>query len=210
VVLVSSHIPFSPVPPLILLIGTTPGHLQSVSETARKLRKFYLQPDLSRLRRYLKSLGSDLAALEGWLSTYARDGLVIALAITHASGPLRWPARAAHAPCPIHLSVRGIPTSSPRFHRRGESSRPLPAQKPPYRCIVNLPCLFLSAFDHLGGASAPRRAEGLALNKLLKNWTALCTASQLLPLTSTKIDCLCTGSDLSNNLRRVGAHRRGA
>src|SRR6266481_2860370 len=77
-VLVSSHIPFSPVPPY-LADWNDSGTFASVSATA--MEEIYRQPDWSRLApEYLKSLRYDFAALEGWLTQHLHgDGLVILL-----------------------------------------------------------------------------------------------------------------------------------
>jgi len=147
VVLVSSHIPFSPVPPY-LADWNDSGAFASVSATA--LKEIYRQPDWSRLGpEYLKSLGYDFAALEGWLTQHMPgDGLVILL------GDHQPPAVIGGRPeppwtVPIHVLSRDPDLVAP-FIAEGYVSGLVPAQKPPYRGMENFLAWFLAAFDRPG------------------------------------------------------------
>jgi hypothetical protein len=147
VVLVSSHIPFSPVPPY-LADWNDSGAFASVSATA--LEEIYRQPDWSRLGpEYLKSLGYDFAALEGWLTQrMPGDGLVILL------GDHQPPAVIGGRPeppwtVPIHVLSRDPDLIAP-FIAEGYVPGLLPAQKPPYRGMETFLAWFLAAFDRPG------------------------------------------------------------
>ena len=147
VVLVSSHIPFSPVPPY-LADWNDSGAFASVSATA--LKEIYRQPDWSRLGpEYLKSLGYDFAALEGWLTQHMPgDGLVILL------GDHQPPAVIGGRPeppwtVPIHVLSRDPDLVAP-FIAEGYVSGLVPAQKPPYRGMETFLAWFLAAFDRPG------------------------------------------------------------
>jgi hypothetical protein len=147
VVLVSSHIPFSPVPPY-LADWNDSGAFASVSATA--LKEIYRQPDWSRLGpEYLKSLGYDFAALEGWLTQrMPGDGLVILL------GDHQPPAVIGGRPeppwtVPIHVLSRDPDLVAP-FIAEGYVSGLVPAQKPPYRGMETFLAWFLAAFDRPG------------------------------------------------------------
>jgi hypothetical protein len=147
VVLVSSHIPFSPVPPY-LADWNDSGTFASVSATA--MEEIYRQPDWSRLApEYLKSLGYDFAALEGWLTQrMPGDGLVILL------GDHQPPAVIGGRPeppwtVPIHVLSRDPDLVAP-FIAEGYVSGLFPAQKPPYRGMETFLSWFLAAFDRPG------------------------------------------------------------
>jgi hypothetical protein len=147
VVMVSSHIPFSPVPPY-LADWNDSGTFASVSATA--MEEIYRQPDWSRLApQYLKSLGYDFAALEGWLiQRLPGDGLVILL------GDHQPPAVIGGRPeppwtVPIHVLSRDPDLVAP-FIAEGYVSGLVPAQKPPYRGMESFLSWFLAAFDRSG------------------------------------------------------------
>jgi hypothetical protein len=147
VVLVSSHIPFSPVPPY-LADWNDSGTFASVSATA--MEEIYRQPDWSRLApEYLKSLGYDFAALEGWLTQrMPGDGLVILL------GDHQPPAVIGGRPeppwtVPIHVLSRDPDLVAP-FIAEGYVYGLFPAQKPPYRGMETFLSWFLAAFDRPG------------------------------------------------------------
>jgi hypothetical protein len=147
VILVSSHIPFSPVPPY-LADWNDSGTFASVSATA--MEQIYRQPDWSRLApEYLKSLCYDFAALEGWLTQRVPgDGLVIVL------GDHQPPAVIGGLPeppwtVPIHVLSRDPDLLAP-FIAEGYVSGLFPAQKPPYRGMETFLSWFLTAFDHPG------------------------------------------------------------
>ncbi len=147
VVLVSSHIPFSPVPPY-LADWNDSGTFASVSPTA--MEEIYRQPDWSRLGpEYLKSLGYDFAALGGWLTQHMPgDGLVILLgdhqppSVVGGRPDLPWTV-------PIHVLSRDPDLLAP-FIAAGYVSGLVPAQKPPYRGMETFLAWFLAAFDRSG------------------------------------------------------------
>src|SRR6202048_412777 len=147
VVLVSSHIPFSPVPPYLAEWNDS-GAFASVSATA--LKEIYRQPDWSRLGpEYLKSLGYDFAALEGWLTQrMPGDGLVILL------GDHQPPAVIGGRPEPPWTVPTHVPSLDPDllapFIAEGYVSGLLPPQKPPYRGMETFLAWFLAAFDRPG------------------------------------------------------------
>jgi len=147
VVLVSSHIPFSPVPPY-LTDWDDSGTFASVSATA--MEEIYRQPDWSRLApEYLKSLGYDFAVLEGWLTQrMSGDGLVILL------GDHQPPTVVGGRPeqpwtVPIHVLSRDPDLLAP-FIAEGYVSGLLPPQKPPYRGMETFLAWFLATFDRPG------------------------------------------------------------
>jgi len=114
------------------------------------MEEIYRQPDWSRLApEYLKSLGYDLAALEGWLiQRMPGDGLVILL------GDHQPPAVIGGRPeppwtVPIHVLSRDPDLVAP-FIAEGYVSGLFPAQKPPYRGMETFLAWFLAAFDHPG------------------------------------------------------------
>ena len=146
-ILVSSHIPFSPVPPY-LPDWNDSGTFASVPATA--MEEIYRQPDWTRLAPdYLKSLRYDLAALGSWLTELLPgDGLVILL------GDHQPPAVVGGRPepawtVPIHVLSRDPDLVAP-FIADGYVSGLFPAQTPPYRGMETFLARFLAAFDRAG------------------------------------------------------------
>ncbi|TMJ56550.1 MAG: hypothetical protein E6G90_05485 [Alphaproteobacteria bacterium] len=118
--------------------------------SATTMEEIYRQPDWSRLApQYLKSLGYDFAALEGWLiQRLPGDGLVILL------GDHQPPAVIGGRPeppwtVPIHVLSRDPDLVAP-FIAEGYVSGLVPAQKPPYRGMESFLSWFLAAFDRSG------------------------------------------------------------
>jgi hypothetical protein len=146
-VLVSSHIPFSPVPPY-LADWDDSGTFASVPTTA--MDEIYRQPDWSRLApEYLRSLRYDFSALGGWLTQHLHgDGLIIVL------GDHQPPAVIGGQPeppwtVPIHVLSRDPDLVAP-FIAGGYVSGLFPAQAPPYQGMETFLARFLAAFDRQG------------------------------------------------------------
>jgi hypothetical protein len=147
VVLVSSHIPFSPVPPY-LADWDDSGTFSSVPATA--MEEIYRQPDWSRLApEYLRSLRYDFSALGGWLTQHLHgDGLVILL------GDHQPPAVIGGQPeppwtVPIHVLSRDPDLVAP-FLAEGFVSGLFPPQAPPHPGMETFLARFLTAFDRPG------------------------------------------------------------
>jgi hypothetical protein len=147
VVLVSSHIPFSPVPPY-LADWDDSGTFASVPTTA--MEEIYRQPDWSRLGpEYLRSLRYDFSALGGWLTRHLHgDELVILL------GDHQPPAVIGGQPeppwtVPIHVMSRDRDLVAP-FLAEGFVSGLFPAQTPPHAGMEAFLARFLAAFDRPG------------------------------------------------------------
>jgi hypothetical protein len=143
-VLVSSHIPFAPVPPY-LADWRDSGTFASVPATA--MEKVYRQPDWTSLAPdYLSSLRYELAVLGGWLTgRMAGDGLVILL------GDHQPPAVVGGQPqppwtVPIHVLSRDPDLVAP-FLAEGYVPGLFPTQGPPHPGMENFLARFLAAFD---------------------------------------------------------------
>jgi hypothetical protein len=146
-VLVSSHIPFAPVPPY-LADWSDSGTFASVPATA--MEEVYKQPDWTGLASdYLRSLRYDLAVLGGWLSgRMAGDGLVILL------GDHQPPAIVGGQPqppwtVPIHVLSRDPDLVAP-FIAQGYVPGLFPTQAPPHPGMEDFLARFLAAFDRSG------------------------------------------------------------
>jgi hypothetical protein len=143
-VLVSSHIPFAPVPPY-LADWDDSGTFASVPATV--MGKVWRQPDWSRLApEYLDSLRYDFAVLGGWLTSRMNgDGLVILL------GDHQPPAIVGGQPqppwtVPIHVLSRDPDLVAP-FVAEGYVSGIFPNQAPPHPGMETFLARFLAAFD---------------------------------------------------------------
>jgi len=143
-VLVSSHIPFAPVPPY-LADWDDSGTFASVSSTTMK--EVWRQPDWGQLAPdYLNSLRYDFAALAGWLtSRITGDGLVILL------GDHQPPAIVGGLPqppwtVPIHVLSRDPELIAPFLHE-GYVSGLDPTQAPRHPGMETFLARFLAAFD---------------------------------------------------------------
>jgi hypothetical protein len=146
-ILVSSHIPFAPVPPY-LADWNDSGSFASVPAAA--IKDVLRQPDWTRLApAYLNSLRYDLAALRGWLTDRIRgDGLVILL------GDHQPPAIVGGQPhppwtVPIHVLSRDPELVAP-FVAQGYVSGLFPTQPPPHPGMETFLAHFLAAFDRPG------------------------------------------------------------
>jgi hypothetical protein len=143
-ILVSSHIPFTPVPPY-LADWDDSGTFASVPATV--MEKVWRQPDWSRLApEYLDSLRYDFAVLGGWLTRRMNgDGLVILL------GDHQPPAIVGGQPqppwtVPIHVLSRDPDLVAP-FVAEGYVSGIFPNQAPPHPGMETFLARFLAAFD---------------------------------------------------------------
>ena len=146
-ILVSSHIPFAPVPPY-LVDWDDSGSFASVPAAA--MEDVLRQPDWSRLApAYLNSLRYDFAALRGWLTDRIRgDGLVILL------GDHQPPAIVGGQPqppwtVPIHVLSRDPELVAP-FFAEGYVLGLFPTQPPPHPGMETFLARFLVAFDRPG------------------------------------------------------------
>ena len=146
-ILVSSHIPFAPVPPY-LADWDDSGTFASVPATVMK--EVWRQPDWTRLApKYLDSLRYDFAALGGWLTSRMNgDGLVILL------GDHQPPAIVGGQPqppwtVPIHVLSRDADLVAP-FVAEGYVSGIFPNQVPPHPGMETFLARFLAAFDRPG------------------------------------------------------------
>jgi hypothetical protein len=146
-VLVSSHIPFAPVPPY-LADWDDSGTFSSVPATA--MEEVYRQPDWSRLAPdYLSSLRYELAVLGDWLTGHMPgDGLVILL------GDHQPPAMVGGQPqppwtVPIHVLSRDPDLVAP-FLAEGYVRGLFPTQAPPHPGMEKFLARFLAAFDRSG------------------------------------------------------------
>jgi hypothetical protein len=143
-ILVSSHIPFAPVPPY-LADWDDAGTFASVPATVMK--EVWRQPDWTRLApKYLDSLRYDFAALGGWLTSRMNgDGLVILL------GDHQPPAIVGGQPqppwtVPIHVLSRDPDLVAP-FVAEGYVSGIFPNQALPHPGMETFLARFLAAFD---------------------------------------------------------------
>jgi len=146
-ILVSSHIPFSPVPPYLADWGDS-GTFASVPTAA--MEQIYRQPDWSRLEpEYLRSLRYDFVALRGWLTEHMPgDGLVILV------GDPQPPSVVGGQPdppwtVPIHVLSRDPDLVAP-FIAEGYAPGLFPPQAPSYPGMETFLARFLAAFDRAG------------------------------------------------------------
>jgi hypothetical protein len=146
-VLVSSHIPFAPVPPY-LTDWDDSGRFASVS--AKGMEEAWRQPDWTRLAPdYLNSLRYDFAVLTGWLTQrMSGEGLVILL------GDHQPPAIVGGQPqppwtVPIHVLSRDPELTAP-FLAEGYVSGLDPTQAPPHPGMETFLAQFLAAFERPG------------------------------------------------------------
>ena len=146
-ILVSSHIPFAPVPPY-LADWDDSGTFFTASTTV--MDHVWRQPDWSRLApEYLDSLRYDFTVLGGWLtSRMSGDGLIILL------GDHQPPAIVGGQPqppwtVPIHVLSRDPDLVAP-FVAEGYVSGIIPTQAPPHPGMETFLARFLAAFDRPG------------------------------------------------------------
>ena len=146
-VLVSSHIPFAPVPPYLTHWDDS-GSFTGVS--AKEMEEAWRQPDWTRLAPdYLNSLRYDFAVLAGWLThRMSGEGLVILLgdhqppAIVGGLSQPPWTV-------PIHVLSRDPELVAP-FLDKGYVSGLDPTQAPPHPGMETFLAQFLAAFNRPG------------------------------------------------------------
>jgi hypothetical protein len=143
-ILVSSHIPFAPVPPYL---DDRDDLSTFASVPAAVMEDLLRQPDWTRLApAYLNSLRYDFAALRGWLTDRIQgDGLVILL------GDHQPPAIVGGQPrppwtVPIHVLSRDPEVVAP-FLAEGYVPGLFPTQPPPHPGMESFLARFLAAFD---------------------------------------------------------------
>lgn len=143
-VLVSSHVPFDPIPPYVADWADA-GSFASVPEAAwRESRR---APDWTNLApAYLKSLEYDFAVLGDWLAKREpTDGLVILL------GDHQPPALVAGAgqpwTVPVHVVSRDPDLIAP-FLAQGYVRGLVPDQPPPHPGMEDFLAGFIAGFDH--------------------------------------------------------------
>jgi hypothetical protein len=143
-ILVSSHIPFAPVPPYL---ADWDDSSTFASVPAAVMEDLLRQPDWTRLApAYLNSLRYDFAALRGWLTDRIQgDGLVILL------GDHQPPAIVGGQPrppwtVPIHVLSRDPEVVAP-FLAEGYVPGLFPTQPPPHPGMESFLARFLAAFD---------------------------------------------------------------
>jgi hypothetical protein len=148
-ILVSSHIPFAPVPPYFADWDDC-GAFAGVS--AKRMEEAWHQPDWTRLAPdYLRSLRYDFAVLAGWLTQrMSGEGLVILL------GDHQPPALVGGQPqppwtVPIHVLSRDYELVAP-FLAEGYVSGLDPTQAPPHPGMETFLAQFLAAFDRPGSS----------------------------------------------------------
>jgi len=146
-ILVSSHIPFAPVPPY-LADWDDSGTFSTASATV--MDHVWRLPEWSRLApEYLDSLRYDFTVLGGWLtSRMSGDGLIILL------GDHQPPAIVGGQPqppwtVPIHVLSRDPDLVAP-FVAEGYVSGIIPTQAPPHPGMETFLARFLAAFDRPG------------------------------------------------------------
>ncbi len=146
IVLVSSHIPFTPVPPYVADWADS-GSFATVPAAAWD--EIHRQPDWTVLApAYLKSLQYDFAVLGDWLAKHLPgNGLVILLGDHQppavVGGELKeWTV-------PIHVLSRDPNLVAP-FMAAGYVAGLLPTQAPPHAGMEKFLASFLAAFDRPG------------------------------------------------------------
>jgi hypothetical protein len=143
---VSSHAPFSPVPPY-LADWSDCGAFATVPAGAWE--EVYRQPELGTLGpNYLKSLKYDFAVLGDWLARYVSGDALVILLGDHqppavVGGELRqWTV-------PIHVLSRDPDLVAP-FVAAGYVAGLVPTREPPHPGMEKFLPWFLAAFDHSG------------------------------------------------------------
>ena len=146
-VLVSSHIPFAPVPPY-LTDWDDSGSFAGVS--AKRMEEAWRQPDWTRLAPdYLNSLRYDFAVLAGWLTRrMSSNGLVILLGDHQPPALVGGQAKPPWT-VPIHVLSRDPDLVAP-FLGQGYVSGLDPTQTPPHPGMETFLAQFLAAFNRPG------------------------------------------------------------
>jgi Sulfatase len=146
IVLVSSHLPFAPVPPY-MADWSDAGTFSDVPSTAWD--EIDSQPDWSRLApAYAKSLQYDFAVLRDWLAHRLRGDALVILVGDHqpptivGGGPQPWTV-------PIHVLSRDPALVAP-FLGSGYVAGMVPTQVPPHPGMESFLRSFLAAFNRPG------------------------------------------------------------
>jgi hypothetical protein len=146
VVLVSTHTPFSPVPPYLADWGDA-GAFATVSAAAWE--EIYRQPDWTVLApSYLKSLQYDFAVLGDWLAKHLPGEALVILLGDHQP-PAVVGGELQQWTVPIHVLSRDPELVAP-FMAAGYVAGVVPSQAPPHQGMENFLSSFLAAF---GGGS---------------------------------------------------------
>jgi len=146
IVLVSSHIPFSPVPPYLADWGDC-GTFVTVPAAAWE--EIYRHPDWTVLApSYLKSLTYDFAVLGDWLTKRVSEGALIILLEDHQP-PAVVGGEARQWTVPIHVLSRDPALIAP-FITAGYVGGLFPAQLSPPQGMEKFLPGFLAAFDRSG------------------------------------------------------------
>jgi hypothetical protein len=145
IVLVSSHTPFSPVPPYLADWGDA-GAFATVSAAAWE--ETYRQPDWTVLAPgYLKSLQYDFAVLGDWLAKHLPGEALVILLGDHQ--PLGVGGELQQWTVPIHVLSRDPELVAP-FTAAGYVAGIVPTQAPPHQGMENFLPNFLAAFGGSG------------------------------------------------------------
>jgi hypothetical protein len=143
IVLVSSHIPFFPVPPY-LADWADSGTFATVPAAAWD--EVYRQPDWSALAPYyLKSLQYDLAVLGDWLANKLPGNALVILLGDHQP-PAVVGGELQQWTVPIHVLSRDPELITP-FVTLGYVNGMFPTQVPPHQGMEKFLSSFLAAFD---------------------------------------------------------------
>jgi hypothetical protein len=146
IVLVSSHTPFSPVPPYLADWGDA-GAFATVSAAAWE--EIYRQPDWTMLApSYLKSLQYDFAVLGDWLTKHLPGDALVILLGDHQP-PAVVGGELQHWTVPIHVLSRDPELVAP-FTAAGYVAGIVPTQAPPHQGMENFLPNFLAAFGGSG------------------------------------------------------------
>jgi hypothetical protein len=146
IVLVSSHIPFFPVPPY-LADWRDAGAFATVP--AEAWEEIHRQPDFTVLAPgYLKSLQYDFAVLGDWLTKYLPGNALVILLGDHQP-PAMIGGQLEEWTVPIHVLSRDPDLVAP-FIAAGYVAGIVPTQPPPHQGMEKFLPSFLAAFGRSG------------------------------------------------------------
>ncbi len=146
IVLVSSHIPFSPVPPYL---ADWRDSATFATVPAAAWEEIYRQPDWTVLAPgYLKSLQYDFAVLGDWLAKHLPGEALVILLGDHQP-PAVIGGELQQWTVPIHVLSRDPELVAP-FIAAGYIPGVLPTQSPPHQGMEKFLPSFLAAFDRSG------------------------------------------------------------
>lgn len=146
IALVSSHVPFSPVPPYLADWGDT-ANFATVPVSAWE--EVHRQSDwIALTSNYLKSLQYDFAVLGDWLTKYLPGNGLVILAGDHQP-PAVVGGEMTEWTVPIHVLSRDQDLVAP-FIAAGYANGFIPRRVPPYQGMEKFLPTFLAAFDHSG------------------------------------------------------------